>query len=337
MKAVCAIGAGGPEVLQLVERPMPQPQAGQLLVQVYAAGINRPDVMQREGNYAPPLGASDILGLEFSGRVVGLGTDIERYKIGDAVMGLVHSGAYAEYVIVDEAIAMPVPSTMRFIDAACVPETYFTVWSNLFIRAGLKKDETVLLHGGGSGIGTTAIKLAKMIGAHVLVTAGSNEKCEACLELGADAAINYKTEDFVARTKELTNGAGADVILDMVGGDYIGRNLDAVAFDGRISQIAFLQGSKVNIDFMPLLLKRITLTGSTLRARPVAMKAELARDIERIVFPFFERNEAMPLIDSIFAFEDVQQAHAKMDAGSHIGKIVLTMHQHANQKPGIAQ
>lgn len=333
MRAVCAEGAGGPQVLKIVERPKPQPEAGQLLVEVYAAGINRPDVMQREGNYAPPPGASDIFGLEFSGRVIATGAGVQRYKIGDAVMGLVAGGAYAEYVVVDEVNALPVPDSMRFVDAACVPETYFTVWSNLFLRAGLKKGETVLLHGGGSGIGTTAIKLAKMIGAKVLVTAGSDEKCGICVELGADASINYKTEDFVARTKELTGGNGADVILDMVGGDYIARNLEAVAFDGRISQIAFLQGSKVNIDFMPLLLKRITLTGSTLRARPVAMKAELARDIEQNVFPFFERGEALPLIDSVFAFEDVQQAHAKMDEGSHIGKIVLTMNQQAFTKP----
>lgn len=333
MRAVCANGAGGPEVLKIVEVPRPEPKAAELLVEVYAAGINRPDIMQREGHYAPPPGASDILGLEFSGRVVSVGKDVQRYAIGDAVMGLVHSGAYADYVVIDESNALPVPQTMRFLDAACVPETYFTVWSNLFVRAGLKSGETVLIHGGSSGIGTTAIKLAKLAGARVLVTAGSDEKCHACLELGADAAINYKTEDYVNRTKELTDGIGADVILDMVGGDYIARNLEAVAPDGRISQIAFLQGSKVSLDLMSLLLKRITLTGSTLRARSVSMKAELAEALARIVTPFWQQGKAMPLIDSIFSFEDVQRAHGKMDEGSHTGKIVLIMKPQAYEKP----
>lgn len=333
MRAVCANGAGGAEVLKIVEIPRPEPKAGELLVEVYAAGINRPDIMQREGHYAPPPGASDILGLEFSGRVVSVGKDVQRYAIGDAVMGLVHSGAYADYVVIDESNALYVPQTMRFLDAACVPETYFTVWSNLFVRAGLKSGETVLIHGGSSGIGTTAIKLAKLTGSRVVVTAGSDEKCRVCLELGADAAINYKTEDYVNRIKELTEGIGADVILDMVGGDYIARNLEAVAPDGRISQIAFLQGSKVSLDLMPLLLKRVTLTGSTLRARSVSMKAELAEALARVATPFWQQGEALPFIDSVFAFENVQQAHEKMDEGSHIGKIVLIMKPQAYEKP----
>ncbi|RVM25257.1 NAD(P)H-quinone oxidoreductase, partial [Sinorhizobium meliloti] len=294
-------------------------------VRVSAAGINRPDVMQRQGNYPPPPGASDILGLELAGVVESLGSGVRRFKPGNRVMALVHSGAYAEWAVVQEASALPVPDGMSLVEAGAFPETYFTVWSNVFERAGLKPGETLLIHGGTSGIGTTALMLAKAIGAKVIVTAGSPEKCGACLKLGADGAIDYRRQDFVAVSKELTGGRGPDVILDMVGGDYIARNLEAVAVDGRIAQIAFQKGSKAEVDFLPLLMKRITLTGSTLRARPLAMKAKLAASLQEHVLPVLARGEARPLIDSTYPFEQVADAHARMDSGSHTGKIVLVM------------
>ncbi len=324
-RAVIASRPGGPEVLQIVERLRPVPGEGEMLVRVSAAGINRPDVMQRQGNYPPPPGASDILGLELSGVVESLGSGVRRFKPGNRVMALVHSGAYAEWAVVQEASALPVPDGMSLVEAGAFPETYFTVWSNVFERAGLKPGETLLIHGGTSGIGTTALMLAKAIGAKVIVTAGSPEKCEACLKLGADGAIDYRRQDFVAVSKELTGGCGPDVILDMVGGDYIARNLEAVAVDGRIAQIAFQKGSKAEVDFLPLLMKRITLTGSTLRARPLAMKAKLAASLEEHVLPVLARGEARPLIDSTYPFEQVADAHARMDSGSHTGKIVLVM------------
>ncbi|MCO5966235.1 NAD(P)H-quinone oxidoreductase [Sinorhizobium meliloti] len=324
-RAVIASRPGGPEVLQIVERLRPVPGEGEMLVRVSAAGINRPDVMQRQGNYPPPPGASDILGLELAGVVESLGSGVRRFKPGNRVMALVHSGAYAEWAVVQEASALPVPDGMSLVEAGAFPETYFTVWSNVFERAGLKRGETLLIHGGTSGIGTTALMLAKAIGAKVIVTAGSPEKCEACLKLGADGAIDYRRQDFVAVSKELTGGRGPDVILDMVGGDYIARNLEAVAVDGRIAQIAFQKGSKAEVDFLPLLMKRITLTGSTLRARPLAMKAKLAASLEEHVLPVLARGEARPLIDSTYPFEQVAGAHARMDSGSHTGKIVLVM------------
>ncbi|MEH3064416.1 MAG: NAD(P)H-quinone oxidoreductase [Methylobacterium radiotolerans] len=326
MRAVIADGQGGPEVLRIVERPRPEPGQGQVLVRVEAAGINRPDVMQREGRYPPPPGASDVLGLELAGMVEALGPGAGRFRIGDRVMALVHSGAYAEWAVVDEAVALPVPAGLPAVEAGAIPETYFTVWSNVFERARLQAGETLLIHGGSSGIGTTAILLAKARGARVIVTAGSPEKCAACLTLGADAAIDYRREDFVAAAKAATGGSGPDVILDMVGGPYIARNLDAVAVDGRIAQIAFQQGSRVaEIDFQPLLMKRVTLTGSTLRARPVALKARLAEALAEHVLPLLAAGRARPPIDSVFPFERVAEAHARMDAGQHIGKIVLSM------------
>lgn len=324
-RAVIASRPGGPEVLQILERLRPVPGEGEMLVRVSAAGINRPDVMQRQGNYPPPPGASDILGLELAGVVESLGSGVRRFKPGNRVMALVHSGAYAEWAVVQEASALPVPDGMSLVEAGAFPETYFTVWSNVFERAGLKPGETLLIHGGTSGIGTTALMLAKAIGAKVIVTAGSPEKCEACLKLGADGAIDYRRQDFVAVSKELTGGRGPDVILDMVGGDYIARNLEAVAVDGRIAQIAFQKGSKAEVDFLPLLMKRITLTGSTLRARPLAMKAKLAASLEEHVLPVLARGEARPLIDSTYPFEQVADAHARMDSDSHTGKIVLVM------------
>lgn len=326
MRAVIADGQGGPDVLRIVERPRPEPGQGQVLVRVEAAGINRPDVMQREGRYPPPSGASDVLGLELAGIVEALGPGAGRFRIGDRVMALVHSGAYAEWAVVDEAVALPVPEGLPAVEAGAIPETYFTVWSNVFERARLQAGESLLIHGGSSGIGTTAILLAKARGARVIVTAGSPEKCAACLTLGADAAIDYRREDFVAAARAATGGSGPDVILDMVGGPYIARNLDAVAVDGRIAQIAFQQGSRVaEFDFQPLLMKRVTLTGSTLRARPVALKARLAEALAEHVLPLLAAGRARPPIDSVFPFERVAEAHARMDAGQHIGKIVLSM------------
>lgn len=328
-RAVIANGAGGPEVLAIVERELPAPGVGEMVVRVQAAGINRPDVMQRQGNYPPPPGASDVLGLELAGVVETIGPAVARFKAGDRVMALVHSGAYAERAIVQEASALPIPDAMSFVEAGAFPETYFTVWSNVFERAGLKRGETLLIHGGTSGIGTTALKLAKAFGATVIVTAGSAEKCQACLDLGADGAIDYRREDFVARSKELTEGRGPDVILDMVGGSYIQRNLEAIAADGRIAQIAFQQGSKAELDLLPLLMKRVTMAGSTLRARPLEMKARLAAALEANVLPLLTQSAVRPLIDSEFAFDKVADAHARMDGGSHTGKIVLVMEDRA--------
>jgi putative PIG3 family NAD(P)H quinone oxidoreductase len=328
-RAVIANGAGGPEVLAVVEWELQAPGVGEMVVRVKAAGINRPDVMQRQGNYPPPPGASDVLGLELAGVVETVGPDVTRFKAGDRVMALVHSGAYAERAIVQEASALRIPDAMSFVEAGAFPETYFTVWSNVFERAGLKRGETLLIHGGTSGIGTTALKLAKAFGARVIVTAGSAEKCQACLDLGADGAIDYRREDFVTRSKELTEGRGPDVILDMVGGSYIQRNLEAIAADGRIAQIAFQQGSKAELDLLPLLMKRVTMAGSTLRARSLEMKARLAAALEANVLPLLTQSAVRPLIDSTFAFDKVADAHARMDGGSHTGKIVLVMEDRA--------
>lgn len=324
-RAVIAEGAGGPEVLRLVERDRPVPGPGQILVEVHAAGINRPDVMQREGNYPPPPGASDVLGLELAGTVAALGPEVEGFAPGDRVMGLVHSGGYAEWALIDAAVAIPVPEGLSMVEAGAIPETFFTVWSNVFERAALKSGETLLVHGGTSGIGTTALLLARARGARVIVTAGSDEKCDAALRLGANEAINYRTDDFVEAARALTDGAGPDVILDMVGGPYVQRNIDLVAVDGRIAQIAFLQGSRAELDLLPLLMKRVTLTGSTLRARPVAMKAALARALGEHVVPLLAEGRVRPPINSVFPLDAVARAHARMDGGGHVGKIVLTM------------
>lgn len=325
MRAVVADGAGGPDVLKIVERPRPTPGEGEVLVRVRAAGINRPDVMQRQGNYPPPPGAGDILGLELAGEVAEVGPGVARLREGDRVMALVASGGYAEWAVVHETNALRIPDGMSFVEGGAFPETYFTVWSNLFERAGLKAGETALVHGGSSGIGTTAIMLAKAFGANVIVTVGSDAKAEACVKLGADGAINYRTEDFVERAKEMTGGKGPEVIMCMVGGPYLARNLKCVAVDGRIAQIAWQQGSRMEIDLLPLLLKRLTLTGSTLRARPVEMKARLAKALEENVLPVLASGRARPLIDSTFPMERVSDAHARMDSSAHIGKIVLTM------------
>ena len=326
-RAVVASRPGGPEVLAIVERTRPIPGVGEMLVRVRAAGMNRMDVLQREGNYPMPPDATDVLGVELAGVVENLGAGAKRFKRGDRVMALVTSGAHAEWAVVPEATALPIPDGMSFEQAGAFPETYFTVWSNVFERAALKAGETLLVHGGASGIGTTALLLAKIRGARVIVTTGSPEKCAACLELGADGAINYRTQDFVAVAKDMTEGRGPDVILDMVGGDYIARNLEAVAFDGRIAQIAFQQGYKAEVDFRLLRRKLVTLTGSSLRSQPLEAKAKLAAAIEDKVLPLLSKGQARPLIDSTFPFDQVADAHARMDGGNHIGKIVLVMEQ----------
>lgn len=325
MRAVVAQGQGGPEVLKVVERPVPRPGEGEILVRVKAAGVNRPDVLQRQGGYPPPPGAPDILGLEIAGEVAAAGPNASRFPVGTGVMALVPGGGYADYATVHESNALAVPAGLSLEEAGAVPETYFTVWSNVFERGGLLPGETLLIHGGSSGIGTTAIQLGKAFGAHVIVTAGSPEKCEACLRLGADRAINYRDTDFVVAVKEATDGRGANVILDMVGGDYIPRNYEAAARDGRIVQIAFLKGSRVEADFRLLMLKRLTHTGSTLRSRPIAEKAAIARALEEKVVPILGQGRAKPVIDSAFPLEDAAKAHARMDGGAHIGKIVLTL------------
>lgn len=325
MKAVIANGAGGPEVLTFVERERPEPGPGEILVRIRAAGINRPDVAQRNGGYPPPPGASDILGLEFAGTVEARGEGAERFAVGARVMGLVASGGYAEYVVVHETNALPVPDALSDVEAGAVPETFFTVWTNVFERARLRAGETILIHGGSSGIGTTAIQLAKAFGARVIATAGSAAKLDACRALGADVLINYRDEDFVEVAKAATDGRGPEVILDMVGGDYVQKNLRLAAVDGRISQIAFLNGPKVSLDLTPLLVKRLTLTGSTLRARSVAMKAEIADALAEQVLPLLADGRVRPVIDTVVPFAEVANAHRRMDEGSHVGKIVLTM------------
>jgi NADPH2:quinone reductase len=325
MRAVIAAAKGGPEVLEVVERPVPQPQEGEVLVRIAAAGVNRPDVVQRQGHYPPPPGAPDILGLEIAGEVVAAGPGAGRFQVGAPVMALVAGGGYAEYAVVHESNALPVPAGLSMTEAAAVPETYFTVWTNVFERGRLQAGEAFLVHGGTSGIGTTAIQLAKAFGARVIATAGSPEKCDACLTLGADLAINYREADFVQGVKAVTEGKGADVILDMVGGSYIQRNYEAAAQDGRIVQIAFMQGGKAEVDFRRLMMKRLTHTGSTLRARSVAEKAAIARALEERVLPLLAEGRCRPVMDSTFPLDEVQAAHARMDGGEHIGKIVLTL------------
>ncbi|MBV2144750.1 NAD(P)H-quinone oxidoreductase [Falsochrobactrum sp. TDYN1] len=323
MTAIEIAGPGGAHMLRPAQRSMPEPRAGEILVRVRAAGVNRPDVLQRQGNYSPPPGASDIPGLEIAGDIVALGEGVERYRMGDQVMALLAGGGYAEYAVVHETNALPLPTGYGYIEAAAIPETFFTVWHNVFERGGLKSGETLLVHGGSSGIGTTAIQLGKAFGAHVITTAGSNEKCEACLKLGADRVVNYRDEDFVAAVKEATDGRGADVILDMVGGDYVDRNYKAAAEDGRIVQIAFLNGAKATANVGVLMTKRLTHTGSTLRPRPVAFKAEIARQLEAKVWPLLAERRIAPVMDMIFSLKDAWRAHERMEGSKHIGKIVL--------------
>jgi NADPH:quinone reductase len=325
MTAIAIRAPGGPDVLVPEERPLPRPGEGEVLAKVAAAGVNRPDVMQRQGLYPPPAGATDIPGLEIAGEVVALGVGVKRWKVGDKVMALVVGGGYAEYCPAHESHALPVPEGLTLVAAAAIPETFFTVWHNVFERGRLKAGETLLVHGGSSGIGTAAIQLAKAFGARVIATAGSVEKCDACRRLGADVAINYKSQDFVAATKTATGGKGADVILDIVGGDYIERNYEAAAVEGRVVQIAFQASPKATVDFRRIMLKRLTHTGSTLRARSIADKGAIARAVETHVLPLIAVARVRPLIDSTFALAPVSAAHARMEAGAHIGKIVLTV------------
>ena len=325
MTVIEAKGHGGPEVLVPATRPVPVPGAGEVLVAVKAAGINRPDVVQRQGSYPPPKGASDLLGLEVAGHVAACGPGATRYKIGEAVCTLTNGGGYAKFCVAPESATLPVPEGLGLVEAAALPETVFTVWHNVFERGGLKQGEWLLVHGGASGIGTTAIQMGKLFDAKVMVTAGSAEKVRACEELGADRAINYRNEDFVEVVKEATQGHGADVILDMVGGDYIERDLRAAALDGRIVQIAFLKTSKVEIDLMRLMMRRLTLTGSTLRAQSVESKARMARAIEEKVWPLIAEGKLKPVIDSTFSLADASAAHTRIDDPDHIGKIVLVV------------
>ena len=316
---------GGPEVLVPESRAVPMPGPNEILIKVAAAGVNRPDVLQRMGHYPVPPGASDLPGLEIAGEVVALGAGSSRYKIGDKAMSLVAGGGYAQYCIAYETIAMPVPAGLSMTEAGATAETLMTVWHNVFERGGLKSGETLLVHGGSSGIGTMAIQLGKAFGAKVIVTVGSQEKADACLKLGAIRAINYKTEDFVPEVKSATSGAGANVILDMVGGDYIDRNYEVAAVEGRIVQIAFLSGPKANVDFRKLMMKRLHHTGSTLRPRSNADKAAMVAAIEAKVMPLFREGRIKPLIDSTFPLEKASEAHKRMETSEHIGKIVLTV------------
>jgi NADPH:quinone reductase len=314
---------GGPEVLIPETRPVPVPGPGEILIKVEAAGVNRPDVAQRSGAYPPPPGASDLPGLEVAGEIAALGAGTIRHKLGDKVMSLVAGGGYAQYCIAQDAQAMAVPAALSMLEAGALPETLMTVWHNVFERGGLKSGETLLIHGGSSGIGTMAIQLAKAFGSKVIVTVGSQDKADACLKLGANRAINYKTEDFVAVTKEATGGHGANVILDMVGGSYIEQNYDAAAMDGRIVQIAFLGGAKSTVNFTKLMVKRLTHTGSTLRPRSNADKAAIVAAIEAKVMPYLREGHIKPLMDSTFPLEKASEAHARMETSTHIGKIVL--------------
>jgi putative PIG3 family NAD(P)H quinone oxidoreductase len=323
MTAIAIKTPGGPEVLVPEERPVPSPGPTEILVRVKAAGVNRPDVMQRKGQYPPPPGAPDIPGLEIAGEVAALGANVKRWKIGDAVTALVAGGGYAEYCLAEDQIALPVPKGFSFVEAAALPETFFTVWHNMMERGRLVAGETVLIHGGSSGIGTTAIMLAKAFGAKVIVTAGSPEKCDACRKLGADVAIDYKTEDFVAKTKEATADRGVDLIIDMIGGDYAERNHDAAAVEGRIVQIATQGGFKVTINLLKIMQKRLTHTGSTLRPRPVADKAAIGRALEAKAWPLLAAGKIKPVIDSTYPLAKASEAHARMDSSAHVGKIVL--------------
>lgn len=320
MRAIEITTAGGPEVLKPVTRPMPEAGAGQVVIKVAYAGVNRPDALQRAGMYDPPKGASDLPGLEASGEVVAVGDGVGWPAIGDKVCALLPGGGYAEYVATPAAHCLPVPQGMSMKEAACLPETFFTVWSNVFQRGGLKAGERFLLHGGSSGIGTTAIQLARHFGARVFVTAGSLEKCAACTDLGAERAINYRDEDFV---EVLRAEGGADLILDMVGGDYIPRNIKALADDGRLVQIAFLQGPKVELNFAQVMTRRLTITGSTLRPQSDLAKGRIAESLREQVWPLLDAGKVAPVMDSEFPLDRACDAHARMESSGHIGKIVL--------------
>jgi len=319
---------GGPEVLRIAERPAPEPGPGEVLIAVAAAGVNRPDIIQRTGRYPPPPGASDIPGLEVAGTIAAVGpaaTDSARWAVGDRVMALLTGGGYAEMAVAPAGQCLPIPGGLSMVEAAAMPETFFTVWSNVVDRGRLRAGETLLVHGGSSGIGTTAIQMARALGARVLVTAGTEAKCAACLTLGAERAINYRTEDFVDVARDCTDGRGVDLILDMVGGDYLPRNVQALAEDGRLVQIALLGGARAELDLGRLMRHRLTLTGSTLRPRPVAFKARIAASLEAQVWPLVVSGRVRPVIQATFPLERAADAHRALEQGDHVGKIVLVV------------
>ena len=323
MNAIEITAPGGPEVLQSCTRPRPVPNADQVIIQVAYAGVNRPDALQRAGLYDPPAGASDLPGLEASGTVVEVGENVADLAVGDRVCALLPGGGYAEYVATPAAHCLPIPTGLSMKQAACLPETFFTVWSNVFMRGGLQAGERILIHGGSSGIGTTAIQLANSFGARVFVTAGSDDKCQACTDLGAERAMNYRDEDFVDAMRAV---GGANVILDMVGGPYIPRNLKALADDGRLVQIAFLQGPKTEVNFVQLMTRRLTFTGSTLRPQSDLAKAKIAQQLRDVVWPLLSQGKIAPVIDSTFNMTEAAAAHSRMESSAHIGKIVLAVH-----------
>ena len=314
---------GAPDVLRIAERPVPEPGPGEVLIRVAAAGVNRPDVMQRYGKYAPPPGASDIPGLEVAGHIAGVGPGVVEWQTGDRVCALVAGGGYAEYCVAPQPQCLRPPARLSLVEAAAVPETFFTVWTNVFERGRLTANETILVHGGSSGIGTTAIQLARAFGARVFTTAGSDPKCAACRALGAELAMNYRSTDWVRACRDATGHRGVDVVLDMVGGDYVTRNLDVLATEGRLVQIAFLQSPKVEIDWTPLMVKRLTYTGSTLRPRPPAEKAHLADELRTKIWPQIEQGRLLPVIHKVFPLSEAGAAHALMESSTHIGKIML--------------
>jgi NADPH2:quinone reductase len=323
MTAIAIREPGGPEVLVPGELAVPQPGPGEVLIKVAAAGVNRPDAMQRAGLYPPPPGAPETPGLEVAGEIAALGPEVARWRVGDRATALLAGGGYAEYCVAPAEQCLPIPDGLDLVQAASLPETFFTVWSNVFDRGHLKSGERFLVHGGSSGIGVTAIQMAKARGAEVFATAGNAEKCRACEELGADLAVNYREADFVEAVKAATDGAGVDVILDMVGGDYIAKNLALLAPDGRLCIIAFLHGPKAEVNFLPVLVKRLTIGGSTLRPRPVAFKAAIARDLEEKVWPLIANGKIRPVVHQTFALAEAAEAHRVMEASTHIGKIVL--------------
>ncbi|CDH45275.1 MAG: NAD(P)H-quinone oxidoreductase [Candidatus Competibacteraceae bacterium] len=323
MTAIEITEPGGPEKLVPTRRPLPQPTLGEVLIKVAAAGVNRPDCLQRQGSYPPPPGASDLPGLEVAGSIVALGEGVDTWRVGDEVCALLTGGGYAEYCTAPAQQCLPIPAGLTVQQAAALPETFFTVWSNVFDRARLQPGESLLVHGGASGIGTTAIQLAKTLGSRVFATVGGSEKIQPCLDLGAERVINYREEDFVQAIKAATNGQGVNVILDMVGGDYMQRNLSTLAVEGRLVFIAFLRGATVELNLAPVMMKRLTITGSTLRARPVAHKAPITRALREIVWPLLASGAIRPLIDRVFPLTEAAAAHALMESNSHIGKILL--------------
>ena len=319
-----AHGAGGaPQVMHLSQMPVPNPAAGEVLIKVAYAGVNRPDCLQRSGRYPPPPGASPILGLEASGQVVALGEGVTRWKQGDWVCGLANGGAYAEYVCIPQGQVLPLPPGLSLLQAAALPENYFTVWTNVFQRGKLQAGETFLVHGGSSGIGLTAIQLAKAFGARVICTVGNEEKIRACLAAGADLAVNYRTQDFAKEVMDATDQKGVNIILDMVGGDYMQRNINCLSVDGRLVQIAFLQPSKTEVDWIGLMVKRLTFTGSTLRPRTAADKAQMANELHEKVWPLLQQGKCLPVVHQVFDLREATQAHELMESSTHIGKIML--------------